>query len=245
MGKMIYRTAVFKMRTSYQIHLRIAFSINSYPFQRGSIQIPACVGLTTGDCLFYAQQIYSKHPSQFGSSAGFTRDVNNLAESIGYYFVGIPVNANDENPPVAGNGKFAIIVQCPLPFNLYTMHGSHRLSIILIGLVHYPYDWCVDMTGPVTPKCKSIGPWDCSGLDANACCLKIGLEYPGEDLSGNDLQCYKHELGGNGHETCLMSSVVTMHVNHINYDNIVAIPASIPVAPIQNNACEYASVTPV
>ena len=46
--------------------------------------------------------------------------MHNLDANVGYYFVGIPVTSDTDDPPVAGaNCKFDV-VKCPVPFNLYT-----------------------------------------------------------------------------------------------------------------------------
>jgi hypothetical protein len=105
------------------------------------------------------------------------------------------------------------------------------------GMVYYRYDWCVDNSG--SPQCTSIGPWDCSGRDANDCCANVILkDYPGQDLGGNPLQCYEHVRGGQGSEVCLMSSTVTMHTIVDGGVEVVAIPASIPVVR-PDYGCNY------
>ena len=56
------------------------------------------------------------------------------------------------------------------------------------------------------------------------------------NINGNDIRCYKHVVGGGHGKLCKMSSMVTMHMNN---EHVVAIPASIPVAPKDFDQCNY------
>ena len=73
------------------------------------------------------------------------------------------------------------------------------VSLLFLGMVHFPFDWCVRSSNDET-MCIKLQPWDCSAdgggcLSAYECCAFIqDKQYPKPDINGNELQCYEWEL---------------------------------------------------